>query len=46
MIGENQQDKVDHFSSKETEQDEDTAAIDKQEARRMARMVYMQQMER
>ncbi|MEK7019815.1 LPD25 domain-containing protein [Bacillus sp. FSL R9-9410] len=46
VIGENQQDKVDHFSSKETEQDEDTAAIDKQEARRMARMVYMQQMER
>ncbi|QDQ03736.1 LPD25 domain-containing protein [Bacillus sp. BD59S] len=46
VIGEIQQDKVDHFSSKETEQDEDTAAANKQEARRMARMVYMQQMER
>lgn len=45
-IGEIQQDKVDHFSSKETEQDEDTAATNKQEARRMARMTYMQQMER
>ncbi|MCC2477185.1 LPD25 domain-containing protein [Bacillus cereus group sp. BfR-BA-02675] len=46
VIGEIQQDKVDHFSSKETEQDEGTAAANKQEARRMARMVYMQQMER
>lgn len=46
VIGKNQQDKVDHFSSKETEQDEDTAATNKQEARRMARMMYMQQMER
>ncbi|MEB8992044.1 ArdC-like ssDNA-binding domain-containing protein [Bacillus cereus] len=46
VIGEIQQDKVDHFSSKETEQDEDTGATNKQEARRMARMVYMQQMER
>ncbi|MCU5019618.1 ArdC-like ssDNA-binding domain-containing protein [Bacillus paranthracis] len=46
VIGEIQQDKVDHFSSKETEQDEDTAATNKQEARRMARMAYMQQMER
>ncbi|MGH0685998.1 LPD25 domain-containing protein [Bacillus mycoides] len=45
-IGEIQQDKVDHFSSKETEQDEDTAATNKQEARRMARMIYMKQMER
>lgn len=36
----------DEISSKETEQDEDTAATNKQEARRMARMVYMQQMER
>ena len=45
-IGEIQQDKVDHFSSKETEQDEDTATTNKQEARRMARMTYMQQMER
>ncbi|QWH04006.1 hypothetical protein EXW52_28085 (plasmid) [Bacillus mycoides] len=46
VIGKNQQDKVDHFSSKETEQNEDTASNNKQEARRMARMVYMQQMER
>ncbi|MGY1423100.1 LPD25 domain-containing protein [Bacillus cereus] len=46
VIGKNQQDKVDHFSSKETERDEDTAATNKQEARRMARMMYMQQMER
>ncbi|HDR6259359.1 TPA: DEAD/DEAH box helicase family protein [Bacillus cereus] len=46
VIGKNQQDKIDHFSSKETEQDEDTIAIDKQEASRMARTVYMQQMER
>ncbi|WP_324656141.1 LPD25 domain-containing protein [Bacillus cereus] len=46
VIGEIQQDKVDHFSSKETEQDDGTAAANKQEARRMARMVYMQQMER
>ncbi|MGN4667489.1 LPD25 domain-containing protein [Bacillus cereus group sp. MYBK234-1] len=46
VIGEIQQDKVDHFSSKEAEQDEDTGATNKQEARRMARMVYMQQMER
>ncbi|MGR6012323.1 hypothetical protein ACT7CV_15395, partial [Bacillus paranthracis] len=46
VIGKNQQDKVDHFSSKETEQDEDTAATNKQESRRMARMMYMQQMER
>ncbi|MEC0899823.1 MULTISPECIES: LPD25 domain-containing protein [Bacillus] len=46
VIGEIQQDKVDHFSSKETEKDEGTAAANKQEARRMARMVYMQQMER
>ncbi|WP_142326326.1 LPD25 domain-containing protein [Bacillus cereus] len=45
-ISEIQQDKVGHFSSKETGRDEDTAAINKQEARRMARMVYMQQMER
>jgi len=36
----------DEISSKETEQDEDTAATNKQEARRMTRMVYMQQMER
>ncbi|KIP27289.1 hypothetical protein P4V61_24820 [Bacillus thuringiensis] len=36
----------DEISSKETEQDEDTTATNKQEARRMARMVYMQQMER
>ncbi|EMJ6445260.1 LPD25 domain-containing protein [Bacillus paranthracis] len=46
VIGEIQQDKVDYFSSKEAEQDEDTGATNKQEARRMARMVYMQQMER
>ncbi|WES09598.1 LPD25 domain-containing protein [Bacillus paranthracis] len=46
VIGEIQQDKVDHFSSKEIEKDEGTAAANKQEARRMARMVYMQQMER
>ncbi|SEG78866.1 LPD25 domain-containing protein [Bacillus sp. ok061] len=45
-ISEIQQDKVDHFSSKEAEQDEDIGATNKQEARRMARMVYMQQMER
>ncbi|MFJ5746833.1 LPD25 domain-containing protein [Bacillus cereus] len=45
-ISEIQQDKVGHFSSKETGRDEDTAAINEQEARRMARMVYMQQMER
>ncbi len=45
-ISEIQQDKVGHFSSKETGRDEDTAAINKQEARRMARMVYMQQTER
>lgn len=46
VIGEIQQDKVDHFSSKEAEQDEDAGTTNKQEARRMARMVYMQQMER
>lgn len=46
VIGEKQQDKVDHFSSKETEQNEDAATNNKQEARRMARMAYMQQMER
>ncbi|HFK1488766.1 TPA: LPD25 domain-containing protein [Bacillus cereus] len=45
-ISEIQQDKIDHFSSKEAEQDEDIGATNKQEARRMARMVYMQQMER
>lgn len=33
VIGKNQQDKVDHFSSKETEQNEDTASNNKQEAR-------------
>jgi hypothetical protein len=46
VIGENQQDKVDHFSSKGTEKNEDAATNNKQEARRMARMAYMQQMDR
>ncbi|HDR7294884.1 LPD25 domain-containing protein [Bacillus cytotoxicus] len=46
VIGENQQDKIGHFSSKETEQNEDRAATNNQEARRMARMAYMQQLER
>lgn len=45
-LSEGQQNEVDHFYSKETVQDEDTAATNKKEARRMARMVYMQQMER
>ncbi|PFE70779.1 hypothetical protein CN316_11425 [Bacillus cereus] len=47
VIGEKQQDKVDHFSSKETERNEDTAVIELQETKRkMARRAYMQQMER
>ncbi|OWT48571.1 hypothetical protein CER22_24990 [Bacillus sp. K2I17] len=46
VIGENQQDKVDHFSSKETEINEETTKIDKQEARKKAHLAYMQQMER
>ncbi|MFP3414327.1 LPD25 domain-containing protein [Bacillus sp. SIMBA_074] len=47
VIGEKQQDKVDHFLSKETERNEDTAVNDtQQDKRRMARMAYMQQMER
>lgn len=46
VIGEKHQDKVDHFSSKGIEQNEDAAASNKQEARKMARIAYMQQMER
>lgn len=46
VIGKNHQDKVDHFSSKETEQDVNADTIKQQEARRMARMAYMQQIER
>ncbi len=45
-IGEKQQDKVDHFSSKDIEQNDDTAASNNQQARRMARMAHMQQIER
>ncbi|ARJ25796.1 hypothetical protein B7492_32695 (plasmid) [Bacillus mycoides] len=43
---EEQQNKVDLFLSNETEKTEDAAATKQQEARRMARMAYMQQMER
>ncbi|MHA4113418.1 ArdC-like ssDNA-binding domain-containing protein [Bacillus cereus] len=43
---EEQQNKVDHFLSNKTEKDVDAAAIKQQEARKMARMAYMQQMER
>jgi hypothetical protein len=43
---EEQQNKVDHFLSNKTEQDVNAATIKQQEARRMARMAYMQQMER
>ncbi|MBE7106127.1 hypothetical protein FT637_24900 [Bacillus cereus] len=46
VIGEKQQDEVDRFSSKETEMHEGETTVDKQEARRMAHMAYMQQMER
>lgn len=45
-ISEIQQGKVDRFLSNKTEKDEDAAAIKQQEARRMARMAYMQRMER
>lgn len=45
-IGEKQQDKVDHFYSKESEQNKDTAASDKQEVSRMSYVAYMHQMER
>lgn len=43
---EEQQNKVDLFVSNKTEKDEDAAAIKQQEARKMARMAYMQRMER
>ncbi|MEC2626922.1 hypothetical protein P9X08_25960, partial [Bacillus cereus] len=43
---EEQQNKVDHFLSNKTEKDVDAAAIKQQETRRIARMAYMQQMER
>ncbi|MGH0488299.1 ArdC-like ssDNA-binding domain-containing protein [Bacillus mycoides] len=43
---EEQQNKVDHFLSNKTEQDVNAATIKQQEARRMARMAYMQQIER
>ncbi|PFJ18220.1 hypothetical protein COI91_22545, partial [Bacillus cereus] len=43
---EEQQNKVDHFLSNKTEKDVDAAAIKQQEARKIARMAYMQQMER
>ncbi|PEM55449.1 ArdC family protein [Bacillus wiedmannii] len=43
---EEQQNKVDLFVSNESEKTEDAAAIKQQEARKMARMAYMQQMER
>ncbi|PEF45140.1 hypothetical protein CON22_17805 [Bacillus cereus] len=46
-IGEKNQEKVGHFSSKDTEKNDGAAVNDNQEAkRRMARMAYMQQMER
>ncbi|QWG42773.1 ImmA/IrrE family metallo-endopeptidase (plasmid) [Bacillus mycoides] len=45
-ISESQQGKVDHFLSNKTEKDEGAATIKQQEGRRMARMAYMQQMER
>jgi len=43
---EEQQNKVDHFLSNKREKDVDAAAIKQQETRRIARMAYMQQMER
>lgn len=43
---EEQQNKVDHFLSNKTEKDVDAAAMKQQEARKMARMAYMQRMER
>ncbi|EJR55497.1 hypothetical protein IK3_05591 [Bacillus toyonensis] len=43
---EEQQNKVDLFVCNKTEKTEDAAAIKQQETRRMARMAYMQQMER
>uniref|UniRef100_UPI003F498D37 SNF2-related protein n=1 Tax=Bacillus multifaciens TaxID=3068506 RepID=UPI003F498D37 len=46
VIGEKRQEEVDHFSSKETEKNEEAAVIDKQEARKMARIAYMKQLER
>lgn len=46
VIGEKQQDKVDHFSSKEIDQNDEAAARKNQQARRMTHMAYMQQMER
>ncbi|PGX11836.1 LPD25 domain-containing protein [Bacillus sp. AFS033286] len=47
VIGEKQQDKVGHFSSKDNETNEGATVIELQETkRRMARRAYMQQMER
>ncbi|MBU4642995.1 LPD25 domain-containing protein [Bacillus toyonensis] len=46
VVSEKNQEKVDLFVSKETEMNEGTTNIDKQEARRMARMAYMHQIER
>lgn len=46
VISAKQQEKVDHSSSKETEINEEITKNDKQEARKMARRAYMQQMER
>ncbi|MDP7981468.1 hypothetical protein [Bacillus multifaciens] len=47
MNGSERQEKVGHLSSKEVGKNEDAAVCDNQEAkRRMARMAYMQQLER
>lgn len=46
VTSEKQQVEVDHFSSEETDKNEDTSDISKQEAKRTAHMAYMQQMER